>query len=178
MLGSGPRTVALAIACCVTWLAMTPSARACGGTGPDDPVPRYRDHVELGTAVGIYAATAGIMAIAAPTTAWALDQRDEFPLGPTLGVSVATGLVGFAIASLASIGPTQANECGASELYAERVALLDLVPFALAGAPTLIAWSLSDASIDAEVGAKAARLGLAASASPRGHVVVLARLEL
>jgi hypothetical protein len=54
--------------------------------------------------------------------------------------------------------------------------LFDLLPLSFAVAPTLIAWSLSDAST--ESGAPHARLSIGASADPRDHLVVLARLEL
>lgn len=131
----------------------------------------------MGAAVGIYIATAGVTALAAPITAWALDARGEFPFWPALGGSLAGGFAGVLLATVASGALTEANDpCGSSELYPERVVLLDLIPLSLAAAPTLIAWSLSDASTDAR--ASGARLSIGALADPRQHVVVVARLDL
>jgi hypothetical protein len=139
-------------------------------------VPRHREGVELETAFAVYATTAGVTALATPLAAWALDERDEFPLFATLGISIASGFGGWLIASLASVPLNDVNGCGLSELYPERVALLDLVPLSLAGAPTLIAWSLSDASTQPV--SPRARLSIGALADPRDHVLVVARLEL
>jgi len=156
--------------------SVPPSAHACGAIGPDDPVPDNRNDVELYDAFVIYGVTAGVTALAMPITAWALDERDAFPLLVTMGISLVSGFGGFMIASAASVPLKEANTCGPSELYPERVVLLDLLPLSLAAAPTFIAWSLSDASTDPE--APSARLSIGALADPRDHVLLLARLEL
>jgi hypothetical protein len=164
------------LAGCLFLVSFVPVAQACGMTDPAAPTPSQRQDVEMETAIGVYIATAGVIAIGAPIAAEMLDETGRFPLLGTLGISLATGFGGMLLALAASAAQRGDAVCGGgAELYPEHVLLFDLIPFALAGAPTLIAWNLSGAST--ELQEPASRLSLGALADPRRGAALVARLE-
>ncbi|MDH5673559.1 MAG: hypothetical protein OEZ06_15500 [Myxococcales bacterium] len=175
LLRPGKIGAAVVVLCTVLQVSWTSPARACGPLGPGETPPEVRDDVSMETAGAVYLASAAVMAIGAPVTAFALDDSGRFPLLPTLGVSLLTGLGGW-MAAMALSASHDDNPCGPGDLYEEHVVLYDLFPLAFAAAPTPIAWTLSEASF--QDAAPRAQLGLGAVVEPRRGGLVFVRLQL
>jgi hypothetical protein len=139
------RGLGFGVLCVALLMSATPRARACGEPAPQQYAPPAREGVALEAAIAVYATTATLSAVVSPLIAWSVDERDAFPVEATFVMSLASGVAGVLLATAASAS-SAGNKCSGSTLYTQDVALLDLLPLSFAVAPTLIAWSLSDAS--------------------------------